>query len=512
MRILPERAGTLTPPMRRLVVLLLLVLAAPAAAATIRGAGLIVGGPAADRITAGRGNDFVQAAFGGTDRVDCGAGVDLASADLSDRVVRCETVVRRLSVDPYTNPDSQHETAVEPDSFSFGSTIVTAFQLGRRSSGAAASIGTAVSRDAGRTWQRSTLPGVTVNSQPAGPEIAVSDPTVAYDALHGTWLVGMLTLEPNGSHVYVARSPDGLHWSPPVDVVGGPVVDKDWFVCDNGAASPFRGRCYAEYTDDAKSQTVSQFSTDGGLTWSAPVRTTSTLVGTQPVVRADGTLVVVADEFGGEEGLTGSIVAVRSADGGATFTRATVSNFVAHDNDPMRAISLPSVDIDSAGTIYASWHDCRFRVGCTANDIVISTSADGGLTWTAPARVGITPASSSIDAFIPGLAADPARPGHLALVYTYFDSTACRHDACTLGIGFTTSSDRGATWSAPRRLHAQPFSTDWLPKAEGGRMVGDYFSTSFAGNRVVPVFALATSPLNGRLREAIFAASLPAAG
>jgi hypothetical protein len=43
-------------------------------------------------------------------------------------------------------------------------------------------------------------------------------------------------------------------------------------------------------------------------------------------------------------------------------------------------------------------------------------------------------------------------------------------------------------------------------------MVGDYFSVSFAAGRVVPVFALATSPLNSRLREGIFAASLPASG
>jgi hypothetical protein len=49
----------------------------------------------------------------------------------------------------------------------------------------------------------------------------------------------------------------------------------------------------------------------------------------------------------------------------------------------------------------------------------------------------------------------------------------------------------------------------WLAKTTSGRMVGDYFSTSFAGGRVVPVFTLATSPLNGRFREAIFAASLP---
>jgi hypothetical protein len=499
--------------MRRLVVLLALVVAAPAAAATINGSlrgELILGSPAPDRIHAASGNDFVQAAFGGTDTVDCGSGNDLVSADAADRLANCETVARRLSVDPYANPDSQHETAVEPDSFAFGSTIVAAFQIGRRAAGASANIGTAVSRDAGRTWQRSSLPSLTVNSTPPGPETSASDPSVAYDAVHAVWLVGTLTLEGNtNSHVFVARSTDGLHWQTPVDVAGGSLLDKDWVVCDNGAASPFRGRCYAEYTDDTLNETVSQFTNDGGLTWSPRVRSTTALVGTQPVVRADGTLVVVAGDYNGAAALTGSIVALRSTDGGATFTRTTVSSLRAHDNDPMRAIALPSVDIDSAGTIYASWHDCRFRTGCTENDIVLSTSPDGGVTWTAPTRVPVAAASSAIDAFIPGLAADPAQPGRLALVYAWYSTAACRAGACTLGIGFTTSSDGGATWSAPRRLNAQPFLTSWAPRAEGGRMVGDYFSTSYAADRVVPVFALAAAPLHGRLREAIFAAPLP---
>ncbi len=500
--------------MRRLVVLLALILAAPAAAATIQGSlrgELILGTAAPDRIHAAAGDDFVQAAFGGADRVDCGAGTDLVTADLTDRVQNCETVVRRLSVDPYANPDSQHETAVEPDSFAFGSTVVAAFQLGRRAAGASANIGTAVSRDAGRTWQRGVLPGVTAQSVPPGPESSASDPSVAYDAVHGVWLVGTLTLEtPNNSHVFVARSSDGLHWQAPVDVASGPLLDKDWLVCDNGPASPFRGRCYAEYTDDQQNETLSQSTTDGGVTWSAPVRSTSTLVGTQPVVRPDGTLVVVAGDYNGAAALSGSIVAVRSTDGGATFTRAMVASVRAHDNNPLRAIALPSVDVDSAGTIYASWHDCRFRTDCAANDIVLSTSTDGGSTWTAPVRVPTAPTSSSVDAFIPGLAADPARPGHLALVYAWYSTAACRGGACTLGIGFITSPDGGTTWSVPRRLHAQPFSTSWLPRADGGRMLGDYFTTSFAGDRVVPMFALAAPPVNDRLREAIFAASLAA--
>jgi hypothetical protein len=499
--------------MRRLLVLLALVVAAPAAAATIDGSirgELILGSPGPDRIRAASGNDFVQAAFGGTDTVSCGAGNDVVSADATDGLANCETVSRRLSVDPYANPDSQHETAVEPDSFAFGSTVVAAFQVGRRAAGAAANIGTAVSRDAGRTWQRGSLPALTVNSTPPGAETSASDPSVAYDALHAVWLVGTLTLEGTAnSHVFVARSTDGLHWQTPVDVASGPVLDKDWIACDNGTTSPFRGRCYAEYTDDQLNETVSQFTTDGGLTWSPPVRATTALVGTQPVVRADGVLVVVAGDYNGAEGLTGSIVALRSTDGGATFTRTTVSALHAHDNAPMRAISLPSVDIDSAGTIYASWHDCRFRTGCTENDIVLSTSADGGVTWTPPTRVPIAATSSATDVFIPGLAADPAQPGKLALVYAWYSTTACRAGTCTLGIGFTTSSDGGATWSTPRRLHAQPFLTTWTPRAEGGRMVGDYFSTSYAADRVVPVFALAAPPLHGRLREAIFAASLP---
>jgi hypothetical protein len=494
---------------RLLVVVLLLAFASTAAAATIRGtksADSIVGTPLPDRIFSGAGNDLMQAAFGDIDRVDCGAGIDIASADTDDVVLpSCEIVSRRLSVDPYTNPDSQHETAVEPDSASFGDTVVAVYQLGRRDEGgAAANIGSAVSRDDGRTWTRSTLPVTTKNATPPGPEVAASDPVVAYDAVHSVWIASMLTIEANASHVYTARSTDGLHWAAPVDAAGGPVLDKDWIACDNGPTSPFRGRCYLEYTDDQKNITVSQFSNDGGQTWSAPVRAGAVLVGTQPVVQPNGTLVVVAGNYANEEALTGSIVALRSADGGATFTSATVSTLTAASNMPMRAISLPSVEADSNGTIYATWSDCRFRPSCGANDLVLSTSTDG-ITWTAPTRI-----TRGSDAFIPGLAADPVHAGHLAMVYAHYYT--CSGTPCTLGMSFVQSRDGGKTWTVPQRLDAQPFSTNWIPKAEGGRMVGDYFSTSYAGARVVPVFALATAPLKGRFREGIFAASLRALG
>jgi hypothetical protein len=496
--------------MRRLALFLLVLLcASTASAATIRGtktANTIIGTASPDRILAGDGSDLVQAAFGGVDRVDCGAGVDIVSADLSDKVAsNCEVVARRLSVDPYENPDSQHETAVEPDTIAFGNTVVAAFQVGRREGGASANIGTAVSRDAGRTWTRALLPAVTANSAPPGPEVAASDPSVAYDAVHGVWIVSTLTLEQNFSHVFTARSTDGLNWAAPVDAAGGPSLDKDWIACDNGASSPFRGRCYLEYTDDQKNITVSQFSTDGGLTWSPPIRAGSVLVGTQPVVQPNGTLVVVAGDYGDAKALTGSMIALRSTDGGATFTRFVVSDLQAADTSPMRAISLPSVEADSNGTIYATWPDCRFRPGCSETDLVLSTSTDG-MTWTAPTRI-----TSGTEAFIPGLAADPSHPGGLAVVYAHYYGT-CRAAPCSIGMSIVQSRNGGKTWSKPQRLDAQPLSTNWLARSEGGRMVGDYFSTSFAGSRVVPVFALATSPLKGAFRQGMFAASLRSLG
>ena len=72
----------------------------------------------AARIRGTARNDRIQAWNGVPDTVSCGHGRDLVTADASDRVARdCEVVSREISRDPYRNPQSQHETQVEPDSF-----------------------------------------------------------------------------------------------------------------------------------------------------------------------------------------------------------------------------------------------------------------------------------------------------------------------------------------------------------------------------------------------------------
>jgi hypothetical protein len=122
----------------------------------------------------------------------------------------------QVSDDPYTNAASQHRTEVEPDTFSFGNTIVSAFQVGRIFGGGAANIGFAVSTNGGATWSNGFLPGTTTVATPAGPFSAISDPAVAFDARHNVWLISSLGIRSNGTNqVLTSRSTNGGLSGPP---------------------------------------------------------------------------------------------------------------------------------------------------------------------------------------------------------------------------------------------------------------------------------------------------------
>src|SRR5437868_8454188 len=69
--------------------------------------------------------------------------------------------VVKIAADPFTNSTSQHKTIVEPDSYSFGSTLVSAAQFGRFFNGGASDIGWATSTNNGSTWTSGVLPGIT---------------------------------------------------------------------------------------------------------------------------------------------------------------------------------------------------------------------------------------------------------------------------------------------------------------------------------------------------------------
>ena len=435
-------------------------------------------------------------------RITLAFGVVLAVAVLAFAA----TLLVQLSTDPFTNTDSQHDTEVEPDTYAFGSTIVTAFQVGRRFTGGGASdIGFATSTNGGVSWSNGFLPGITVY-EGGGTFPAASDPAVAYDAAHGAWMISSLGVNTSNNWVLVSRSTDGgITWNSPATVdKKSSFADKEWIACDNNSSSPFYGHCYVEWDDAGVGDRIKMStSTDGGLTWGAANTTANAFgLGGQPVVQPNGTVVVPFEGF--DFGF--DIEAITSTNGGTTWTRPVAISAISDHTvaTGFRTSPLPSAEVDAAGTVYVVWQDCRFRTGCSSNDMVMSTSSNG-TTWTAVTRIPIDSTTSTVDHFIPGLAVDHTTSGsraHLALTYYYFPVANCTTSTCKLFVGFVSSQDGGTTWRAPRPLTSN-MTVSSVANTDQGRMVGDYVSTSYVNGKAFGVFADATSPTGTTFHEAM---------
>src|SRR4051812_47380392 len=252
--------------------------------------------------------------------------------------IAADAAIARVDIasDPFTQATchasaaTNHRANVEPDGFSNGSTEVTAFQVGRVYDGGACAIGFATSTNNGSTWTTGLLPGITKWSG-GGPHDRATDASVTYDAAHNAWLISSLTLrEAGGVHgnaVVTSRSTNGgLTWSNPVTTATGGDLDKNWIVCDNTATSPFYGHCYTEWDDHGSGNLVQMStSTDGGLHWSAPATNGSGVIGGQPVVRPNGTVVVPIDNANET-----AVGAFNSTNGGTSWSAVTTIATIRH--------------------------------------------------------------------------------------------------------------------------------------------------------------------------------------
>jgi hypothetical protein len=425
----------------------------------------------------------------------------------------------QVSSDPFTNSTSQHATQVEPDTFSSGSTIVSAFQSGRFTDGGSSDIGFATSSDGGASWTHGFLPGITKVSSPVvptGPFDRVSDPSVAFDAKHGVWLISSLPLiGTNGAGVIVSRSTDGgLTWGNPVTVNADSGTDKNWTACDDTPASPFFGNCYTEWDNNGQGNLIQMStSSDGGLTWGAKKTTTSGQagIGGQPVVQPNGTVVVPIDNANET-----AVGAFRSTNGGGSWSDVTTIALIRTHTvaGNLRSGPLPTAEIDGAGRVFVAWEDSRFRRSGRSNDIVYSTSNDG-VTWSAVTRVPIDATNSGADHFIPGLAVDRSTSGgtaHLVLTYYFYPTASCSASTCQLDVGTISSTNGAASWGAATMVTG-PMTLSWLASTTQGVMVGDYISTSFnASGLAHGVFAVATAPSGGVFNEAMFTTAAAVAG
>jgi Neuraminidase (sialidase) len=306
------------------------------------------------------------------------------------------------------------------------------------------------------------------------------------------WLAFSLTVDAKDTAIANRSTDGGRTWKNPVVVstpAGSADYDKTWIACDTWSASPNYGTCYTTWDDyvHADAMMLSR-STDGGKHWTLATVAAAHGLGGQPVAQPNGNVVV---PFWADAGQIQSLV---STDGGKTYTGPnTISSQLDHGVVGLRTEPLPSAEVDAKGNVYVVWQDCRFRSGCLANDIVMSTSKNG-TAWSTTVRIPIDAVGSSVVHFLPGIGVDRATSGssaHLGLTYYDYPKAACSLATCKVNAAFVSSTDGGATWSSPTKILGA-LKLPWLPNASG-RFVGDYISTSIVGGDAFTVIANATT-------------------
>jgi hypothetical protein len=405
--------------------------------------------------------------------------------------------ITTVAEDPYTNTNAWHQALLEPDTYSYGSTIVAAFQGGGRfPDGGSDNIGWATSTNNGLTWTSGELPSTTQYSNPPGVWNRISDPSVAYDPQDDVWIIAGLAIDNNviGKAVLASRSFDGgLTWQAPVTISqggGGNFYDKSWIGCDTTASSSFYGNCYVEWDDAfAGDKFMMSRSTDGGASWSASSVPNQSVIGGQIMVKPNGTVVVVIAGSG--------VDSYVSTNGGVSYTGPfNVGSISVHGATNMRDGSgLPTAEIDGGGTVYAAWTDCRFRTSCQADDVVYTTSTDG-INWGAVKKVPVVGSNSQLEIFLAGIGVDHATQGataHLGVVFYFMPTNSCNSNTCRVNAAYVSSTNGGTTWSPPTKLFGAMKQT-WMPNP-GGYFLGDYISNSFGSNgKAYPVIAWAKNP------------------
>jgi hypothetical protein len=426
-------------------------------------------------------------------------------------------------IQDWIQPDTQIEPsiAVNPER---PNNIVTAYQEGRIANGGDATNGFATSFDGGRSWISGELPKLTHRVGQGGTWERASDAVVAFgpgNVVYANSLVFDQNEEsglPSGIATNVSKD-GGRTWSAPVvfqdDDIGG-LNDKNWIVVDQSdAPGHHKGRVYVVW--DRVAPVVYDYcdhDCDQLANWLPNLQTIPGLVflgqgiGAYPVVMKDGGLGIVmnADSgglpttFGGEgepDAALGEQVFSRAPAAGSTPWPAPLAflppvDIASNQTNTVRAQrasdGLPAAAVDTdTGTVYAVWDDGRFRTD-GANDAVISSSTDGGVTWSPATRVNPGPANDSVDHYNVTVAVP--RKGIVQVAYRQRREAAsgqAQDFSPTIDTYFQESRDGGTTWSAPLKINTVPSNALYDAFSRNGSFEGDYNQMASAGGNTYVV-------------------------
>ena len=291
------------------------------------------------------------------------------------------------------------------------------------------------SNDGGATWTRRCMGNVS-------PGVGDGAPGVGYDLNGSAYITGIDDDTADGSDIVFEKSTDnGKTWSTSAVAVkplfSGGLTDKEWLQIDINPSSPHKNNLYISVTqfDSSSNSAISvSHSSDGGSKWKT--------------VQLDGVQIYPnIDQFS-------------------------------------------DIAIAKNGTVYVSWLRCTANgitgnCGGTAATLVISKSANGGNTWSAPKTVALVKlAPDTCGAFygclpntgervsnIPVIAVDnstgPYRTRLYAGFYTWNSNNYMEEE-----VAYSTNG--GTIWSKPKRVtplevtHDQFFN--WISVSSDGRL------------------------------------------
>jgi hypothetical protein len=346
--------------------------------------------------------------------------------------------------------------------------------------------GTAISR----TWNGTTF-GITF------------DPAVDYDKNGNFYFsFGGAPLSGNNPNsIAVSKSTNGTSWSTPVAVTfnsGGKFDDKYYIAVDR-SSSAFANRVYVSWDRNQGNNQILyiSYSSDGGTTWSAPIKVND---GTTKFERVIGAYPAVAQQTaGGVAGGTvfnswhdyakNKIFVDKSTNGGVTWgadvTAATthagfgtnIGCVGGRAQGPAHALK-----VGPTGALYLVYAD-PVTSGPTSRkfDILLTKSTNGGATWSTP--VVLNDDNTQTDQFHPTLSVESNGSGGDKVTVSFYDR---RDDPsnCLAYVYATQSTDSGASWSPNVRMTSAQSNFDGNPNGPG-----DYSSSTPFGTAVWPFFS-----------------------